>query len=164
MEAAEAAVKDAQAKVDRLTKAQDPENQKRAWRQTEAYAADAWRLVANRKLCLQCHQVGDRQASNPETQGPPLSLAADRLRPDWVYRWVATPQHFLPYNSPMPIYFPANKPPDYQHLFAGSNPEQVRAVRDVLMNYPRVSSLPVNRAWRPEMAEEKKEEKKDAQK
>jgi cbb3-type cytochrome oxidase cytochrome c subunit len=134
------------------------EAQEKGWKESEAYAADAWRLVLNRKLCLQCHEIGGLRAGNLQTQGPPLALASQRLRPDWTYRWIASPSHFAPYaGSPMPPYFPANSlGKEYHHLFKGTGPEQVRAARDVLMNYPRVSALPINRLYRPEMGEEKK--------
>jgi hypothetical protein len=151
---AEAQVGNLKAQLERLS----PEKQEKAWEQGEAYATDAWRLVYNRKLCLQCHQIGEERASNPLTQGPPLALAHQRLRPDWTYRWIAAPMHFAPIaGTPMPQYFKSNASgADYKHLFVGSGPAEVRAARDVLMNYPRVSALPVNRLYRPEMGDEKK--------
>jgi hypothetical protein len=154
----EAQVKDLEKKLDQL----GPEAQEKGWKKSEAYAADAWRLVFNRKLCLQCHEVGDIRAGNQQLQGPPLASAHQRLRPEWTYRWIASPSHFSVYaGSPMTQYFPANSPgKDYHHLFTGNGPQMVQAARDVLMNYPRVSALPVNKMYRPEMSEEKKSDDK----
>jgi mono/diheme cytochrome c family protein len=122
------------------------DKQKAAWEQQEAYVTDAFKLVANRDLCLGCHQLGGLQASEPKKQGPPLTISFERLRPGWTQRWVANTQRFLTYPSVMPQNFPANKQ-DYQHLFVGTPLEQVSAVRDILMIYPRAAELPLNRQW-----------------
>jgi mono/diheme cytochrome c family protein len=120
------------------------------WEARTAYAVDGYRLLTNRNLCLNCHQLGNLQASNPESQrGPPLHLAAERLRPEWVLRWLANPQRFVPYPSVMPPYFPVptpGKPAGYQDVFPGTPLEQATAVRDVLMNYRKVADLPAVRA------------------
>jgi hypothetical protein len=50
----------------------------------------------------------------------------------------------------MPVNFPANKPPDHQNVLAGTPQEQITAVRDVLMNFPSISALPINRQWNPD--------------
>ena len=73
-----------------------------------------------------------------EQQGPLLSLAAERLRPEWTQRWMGNPQRFLHYTTIMPLNFKANAP-DYQDVFAGSSAEQIQAVRDFLMLYPQVA-------------------------
>ena len=36
---------------------------------------------------------------------------------------------------------------NYQELFVGTSFEQIQAVRDVLMVYPQVAELPLNRYW-----------------
>lgn len=139
-------VKELEVKV----KAAGPEAFKQEYLDHQAYAADAYRLLASRQMCLQCHQIGEFQASNPVTQGPPLALAHERLRPEWLYRWIATPQRHLTYSSVMPVNFPVNKKAEFQHILAGTPPEQVEAIRDVLMNFPRISRLPINQPWNPE--------------
>lgn len=117
---------------------------KRQWEQKEAYVTDAFRLVANEQLCLQCHQVGPVAAK--EQQGPRLELSADRLRPDWVERWLANPQRFLHYKTIMPQNFKANAK-ENEDKFVGSEQsfslDQIKAVRDFLMIYPQVADWPV---------------------
>lgn len=128
--------------------------QRTLWEQKQAYAADAYRLVANYKRCLNCHQVGPQVPTQPI--GPPLDLAAERLRPDWMQRWIASPQRMLIYpsgNHPMSANFPSNDPPWPD--FDGSMLEQATAIRDVLVNYPKVADLPVNRYYRSTLGESK---------
>ena len=88
--------------------------------------------------------------------GPPLELAAERLRPDWMQRWIASPQRLLIYpdgQHPMPANFKSNDPPWPE--FAGSMLQQATAIRDVLVNYPKVADLPVNRYYRSTSGETK---------
>jgi hypothetical protein len=122
--------------------------QKKLWETEEAYATDAYRLLLSRELCTKCHQVGNVTASEKNQQGPPLDLAFDRLRPDWIERWVNKPQRFLPYASIMPPYFSKHEL-RYQGLLAEPADGQIRALRDALMNYPRLSNMPANRLYNP---------------
>jgi cytochrome c2 len=122
------------------------------WEEKEAYVTDAFRLLTDRTLCSNCHQVGILAPSGePSKQGPPLALAARRLRPGWLKRWVALPQRSLPYPSVMPQNFPANKPADFQELFAvaplerGAPLQRIEAIRDVLMIFPQAQEMPLNR-------------------
>lgn len=108
----------------------------------DAYAADAWRLLTNyNNPCLGCHQVGPVAAK--QQQGPPLELAFERLRPEWTLRWIASPERMISYPTPMPYNFPANNPP-YPEMH-GSPRQQAEAVRDILLNLPKVADMPVNR-------------------
>ena len=77
------------------------------------------------------------------------------MRPDWVERWVDKPQRFLPYVSLMPPYF-STKEAKWQNAHAGIAQDQIQAVRDALANYPRISELPVNRFYNPDLVIEKK--------
>jgi cbb3-type cytochrome oxidase cytochrome c subunit len=124
------------------------ETQKATWRTQEAYAGDAYRLLLSRELCSKCHQIGGSTASQKDLQGPPLDMAFERLRPDWIERWVNKPQRFVPYTSLMPPYFNRHEM-KYQDLHAGSAQEQIHALRDALLNYPRLSNLPINRVYDP---------------
>jgi cytochrome c2 len=115
------------------------------WEEQGAYLADAYRLVANNQLCLTCHQVGDVPAQ--EAKGPNLRLAAERLRPDWTERWIGNPLRMM-----QPTIMPANFPRDkaqYNEFFEGSSPQQVEAIRDVLLNFPKVMDRPENRYYHP---------------
>jgi mono/diheme cytochrome c family protein len=118
------------------------------WASKEAYAADAYRLLASNDRCLNCHQVGPLPPKQPT--GPQLELSADRLRPEWLLRWIASPQRMLiyPYGQhSMPQNFKSNDTAWPE--FDGTMLEQATAVRDVLVDYPKVSNMPVNRIYRP---------------
>jgi mono/diheme cytochrome c family protein len=119
---------------------------RKQWEEEGAYAADAYRLVTDRNLCLQCHNVGDVPSGLP--QGPNLALTAERLRPEWVKEWIANPDRLFGYKPAMPQNFPKN-PVSYQKVFVGSSIEQVTAVRDVLMDLPRLADMPGNRSRAP---------------
>jgi hypothetical protein len=124
------------------------------WADREAYAGDAYRLLANYNRCLNCHQVGPQAPTQPI--GPPLELAPERLRPDWTLRWIASPQRLLIYpdgQHAMPTNFKSNDPPWPE--FDGTMLEQATAVRDLLINYPRVAEMPVNRYYRSTSGESK---------
>ncbi len=122
------------------------EEQRKIWETEQAVLTDGFRLLANRTICMQCHQV-DKTPIDNQTQGPPLYLAHERLRPGWVERWVATPQRFLTYKSSMIVNFPSDKKGQNQDFFAGTPLEQVIGVRDLLMAYPRAMALPINHYW-----------------
>jgi mono/diheme cytochrome c family protein len=114
--------------------------EQREWEARQAYATDGYFLVTS--ICLQCHRVGSMKAQ--QEQGPPLDLAQERLRPDWVRRWVAHPQRFLTYDSIMPMNFPPDKK-QFQELFVGPSLDQVTAARDIIMNLRKVADMPANR-------------------
>ncbi len=123
--------------------------QQTQWETQEAYASDAYRLLTSRDLCTKCHQIGKIAAGEPLKQGPPLDLAVQRLRPDWLERWVDNPTRFLPYASIMPSYFNRFET-KHQTLHAGRAEDHIRAVRDALLNLPRITELPVNRLHSPD--------------
>lgn len=128
--------------------------QQNLWTEQETYASDAYRLLANYKRCLNCHQVGPQVPTQPV--GPSLELAPERLRADWTLRWIASPQRLLIYPDglhAMPPNFKSNDPPWPE--FAGTMFEQARAVRDVLINYPKVAAMLVNRYYRSTSGENK---------
>jgi mono/diheme cytochrome c family protein len=128
--------------------------QQQTWTSQETYAADAYRLVANYKRCLNCHQVGPQAPT--QRVGPSLELAPERLRPDWLLRWIASPQRLLIYPDglhAMPPNFKSNEPPWPE--FAGTMLQQATAVRDVLINYPRIADMMVNRYYRSTSGENK---------
>jgi hypothetical protein len=122
---------------------------RKSWEQQRAYATDAYRLLANYNLCLNCHEVGTTTAKQPI--GPVLTLTEERLRPDWTFRWIANPQRLLIYpqtGHPMPQNFPGDKI-ENQDLFVGTPREQAAAVRAALMNYAKIAEMPENRFYRP---------------
>jgi mono/diheme cytochrome c family protein len=119
------------------------------WCDNQAYAADAYRMIVNKQMCLQCHQVGPYKSSDEKgVQGPALALAHQRLRPEWTFRWIATPQRHVMYPSLMPVNFKRDVR-EFQDTLAGDSLQQIEAVRDVLMDFPRIMALPVNQQWNP---------------
>jgi cytochrome c2 len=141
LEAAQKAVEEAQARVDK----KDFTALRRTWEEKEAYLSDGFKLLANPDVCLKCHSIGSQKIQG--AQGPPLELSYNRLRPDWVFKWLSYPQRFMYYATPMPTNFP-NGTPGFPHIFSGTTPMQIQAARDALMNYPQVIDLPASR-YRP---------------
>ncbi len=84
------------------------------------------------------------------SKGPPLDQAFQRLRPDWTARWIAHPTRMIP-GTIMPVNFPRSKEDDkaIRQLFEGGALDQVTAVRDILMDYPKQADRPWNRYFRP---------------
>jgi len=145
--AAEKVVSGTEAELRKLRAALDTSEFKdlrKQWEQREAYVTDAFKLVANEQLCLQCHQIGTIAAK--EQQGPQLGMTADRLRQDWLQRWLTNPQRFLHYKTIMPQNFKADAK-ENEAQFLGSDQafslDQIKAVRDFLMIYPQVADWPV---------------------
>ena len=71
----------------------------------EAYAADAYRLVAaNPNICSKCHSIGSLKIEG--ANGPDLSIASERLRPEWTLEWISNPDRMFAYAPTMPQNFP----------------------------------------------------------
>lgn len=109
----------------------------------DPYSRSALQLLVNKDLCISCHSVGPVASQKP--QGPNLALAADRLRPDWVEKWVANPDRMFLYKPLMPQNFPnvaaGVEYTKFHDLFVGTPLEQTRAARNLLMDGPRLSEL-----------------------
>lgn len=120
----------------------DVAQMKKRWLEEDAYAVDGYRLLTTHinGVCLTCHTLGNVGAK----QGPPLDQVYNRLRPEWTVRWIAHPQRLFGYDTVMPQNFPANDPQS-KDLFDAPPLEQIMAIRDILMNYPEVANMPVNR-------------------
>ncbi len=133
--------------LDAQVMAKDVKELRKEWEERDVYATDGYRLLLNhaQNICLSCHQVGAVPAK--AQQGPPLELAFARLRPDWTLRWIAYPSRMISYASPMPQNFKRDEKADTT-FFEGSSFEQATAVRDILMDLPRVADLPANRHYR----------------
>ncbi|WP_337174737.1 c-type cytochrome [Paludisphaera sp.] len=97
-------------------------------------------MATKGSVCTQCHAVGPfRPDGGPDqVNGPDLRQVANRLRPDFLERWLANPRRLLPYTgmpqsvaprgpSQMPV------PPSFE----GQPLEMIRAMRDALLNYSR---------------------------
>jgi hypothetical protein len=70
--------------------------------------------------CLKCHATGDPQHDKNAT-APNFLLAKERLKPDWVERWVLDPQAISPGTSMPSGLF---RKDDKNHwVFAGPTPD-----------------------------------------
>jgi mono/diheme cytochrome c family protein/predicted nucleic acid-binding Zn-ribbon protein len=66
------------------------------------------RQLFKENQCFSCHQIGEYRPSGkkPIEMGPNFALAHDRLREDWIWRFVPDPQSFIPgTNMPAPAPF-----------------------------------------------------------
>ncbi len=136
-------------RIDELTQESKAKNYSRLqkeWEAEGAYASDAYKMLTDTNVCLKCHNVGDVKIGSP--QGPDLALTARRLRPEWVEQWIANPDRLFAYKPAMPQNF-ANDSLKWQDKFIGTPLEQVIAVRDILMDLPRVAEEPGNRSRAP---------------
>src|SRR5262249_5893280 len=109
---------------------------------TDAYSTSAFRLLADKEVCLKCHPIGNIKIEG--AQGPNLALSAERLRPEWTEQWIANPLRMFPYSPAMPQNFPNDPDPlkwKEQDKFVGKPLQQTRAVRDLLMDLPRLNDL-----------------------
>jgi hypothetical protein len=97
----------------------------------------AMKLVLDRGVyCAKCHLIGNYRPAGDDVAvlAPRLDEVADRLRPEYVRRWIAEPKSVLPYTA-MPAHFPPTGEPLGQDLFPGSSTEQLDAVSELLIRY-----------------------------
>ncbi len=86
--------------------------------------------------CAQCHIIGSKHPDGaPENWAPDLSLASERLKPDWIIKWITNPPALLP-GTKMPVFydpkaFETSGPPD---IFGGDSNRQIRALRDYVLS------------------------------
>jgi mono/diheme cytochrome c family protein len=94
---------------------------------------DAGRELFTRLKCQQCHSVG----STPPNGGasavpaPNLGLAGNRLRPEWIARWISDPQAIVP-GTKMPNFFGTRAEPiaAFKDILGGDAQAQINALRD----------------------------------
>ncbi len=90
--------------------------------------------------CIQCHQLDTGSDLSPSDLAPDLALARQRLRPDWIERWLLDPQALYP-GTRMPTYFPVEDEdePDsplstpFEDVLDGDARRQIKALSDYLM-------------------------------
>ncbi|MBI1918606.1 MAG: c-type cytochrome, partial [Planctomycetes bacterium] len=135
-------------RLEKLTKDKDFKSDdykafEKQWRDEQVYASDAYKVVTDaRTVCMTCHSVGDRILA--DEKGPNLALTAGRLRPEWTGQWIANPKRLFPYIPTMPQNVENGKRFE-PHYLEASQRDYALAARDVLMDLPRLSALPVNR-------------------
>jgi mono/diheme cytochrome c family protein/predicted nucleic acid-binding Zn-ribbon protein len=95
--------------------------------------------------CFSCHQRGDQAPEGPpEGWAPDLAMANQRLRPDWIVRWLRNPQAVQP-GTKMPSFYeegedgsPEGGPDD---VLDGDNLRQIHALRDYIMVLNQAETL-----------------------
>ncbi len=86
--------------------------------------------------CMKCHVVGNIvPKGDAEVLAPNLALAKNRLKPDWIIKWITNPQDVLP-GTKMPTFFDPN---DFDNagpkdILGGDEHEQIRVLRNFLMS------------------------------
>lgn len=87
--------------------------------------------------CFSCHQQGDKKPEGPpEGWAPDLSMARQRLNPEWIVRWLHNPQK-VQEGTKMPSFFEQDETghatggPD--DVLGGDSELQIQALRDYLM-------------------------------
>ncbi len=112
---------------------------------TEARLKDAMTIVTNGNYCIKCHKIGDYSPGGDITAlAPNLENVYRRIRPEFLYPWLANPKRKLPFTG-MPVNFPQNQPirpnlfqadvPKGDLIHNGLSQEQLEAVVDLLLNY-----------------------------
>ena len=96
------------------------------------------RVAVDAVNCFQCHfRLGEPPPADPIAWAPDLSLTKDRLREDWIKRWLTDPGKIYP-GTAMPANFQGD-PPQYQDIYPDSdNDDQIRVVMEWLYNFDRV--------------------------
>jgi mono/diheme cytochrome c family protein len=106
--------------------------------------------------CATCHIVGSQMpAGTPDRWAPDFALAKDRLKRDWVVKWLTNPQDLLP-GTKMPTYFD----PQYfdesgpEDILNGDERLQIKALRDYIMTLSGSNNQPSAHAAPAPVAEE----------
>ena len=107
--------------------------------------ADAMNLMTDRKYCVTCHIIGDYEPPGSErVKAPDLTAVHQRLRSDYLRRWLARPTAIQPY-TPMPVNIPYDETAPLegstvpQELYRGNSTQQLDALVDLLLNFDRYS-------------------------
>lgn len=105
---------------------------------------DAAKTLASRDYfnCFSCHMQGTKTPEGPkEGWAPDLTLARQRLNPNWILKWLKDPQKVQP-GTKMPSFFPGG--PD--NILGGKDDLQIEALRDYLMTIGRGAPTPASAA------------------
>lgn len=109
----------------------------------EAYLAPGRRLFETYQ-CAKCHPTGNVRAGGEVSASdlaPNLTLAAGRLKPEWIIDWLHDPSKLQP-GTRMPAYFYEGKGPD-ETVFQGDAAQQIKALKTYVwsLGAPRRSAV-----------------------
>ena len=89
--------------------------------------------------CFSCHMQGAKTPEGPkEGWAPDLTMARQRLNPNWILKWLKDPQKVQP-GTKMPSFYPGG--PD--NVLGGKEDLQIEALRDYLMSIGRGGAAPM---------------------
>ncbi len=98
---------------------------------------EAGELLASKDYlsCFSCHVRGSQNPEGePDSWAPDLAMAATRLHPDWIVKWLEDPQKLMP-GTKMPTFYAdpeaTDGPPD---VLGGDDNAQIRALRDYVVS------------------------------
>ncbi len=104
--------------------------------ETTPQSVAAGKQLFEQGQCTKCHPTTPGSTAGTDRTGvaPNLSLAHDRLRPEWVLRWITGPLMIDP-TSRMPDFFKLDdttkrRKTDYPQILGGDVDAQIRALRD----------------------------------
>ncbi|MEX2117079.1 MAG: c-type cytochrome [Bacteroidota bacterium] len=100
----------------------------------EAKYASPGRKLFELYQCAKCHPSGTADLSELSASdlAPDLSLAASRLKPEWIVEWIIDPQKLQP-GTRMPTFFYDGEAPD-QETLGGDVREQAKALSAHIWN------------------------------
>lgn len=107
------------------------------------YFEAGWQILVNRQLCLQCHNAGTFVAEGElVAKAPAFYHAPERLRPDYIHRWVSVPKRVIPYTK-MNWFEQFYHRDDYAALQKALTTKPVRAAIQLAPVWSSLSTLPV---------------------
>ncbi|HEV2969676.1 MAG TPA: hypothetical protein VGY55_06775 [Pirellulales bacterium] len=93
-------------------------------------------IVVDNNFCVKCHKVGDfSPTGSPRAMAPRLDRVHDRMRSEYVHRWIGDPARILPYTGMPQNIAPPPAPPVAQNLYKGTSEDQIEGLVDLLMNF-----------------------------
>ena len=95
-------------------------------------------LEAGKKLfqtfqCAKCHEPKKASPLGTSFLAPDLTLAKERLKPQWIVDWLKDPQE-IQAGTMMPTFFPVGQSPS-PDILGGNALAQIQAIRDYLLQY-----------------------------
>ncbi len=106
-------------------------------KQHKDYLGAGWSLI-NKGACVQCHAIGTYKppVGGQVLNGPALNQVHNRFRDRYLYEWLARPNRLIPYTGMPQNIEPHGAPaPGSPKSLEGKPAEQVRAIRDTLLNF-----------------------------
>ncbi|MBI4590031.1 MAG: c-type cytochrome [Candidatus Rokubacteria bacterium] len=94
----------------------------------------AGRRLASREFlsCSSCHLGEEQPEGSPEEWAPDLRISAQRLKPDWIVRWLLDPQRLAP-GTKMPSFF-SDETSGPEEILEGDEERQILALRDYILS------------------------------